>query len=93
MWKTAFKKFTYSTLHYSVSDDVLKIDLEDPDILKDFDLFMHNVWPIYNIIHEWVNSIFIGVMTKQYTRDNDITENSEYKISVIMSNINASVKK
>ena len=42
----------YSTLQYFVSDDVLNIDLEDPDILKDFK-------PIYNIMHERVNSIFI----------------------------------
>ena len=84
----------------SVLDDVPKIDLEDPDILKDFNAFMHNivkwpnilqnsygantarflkyVWPIYNM-HERVNKIlFIGVMTKQYARGNDI-ETSEYK--------------
>ena len=30
-------------------------------------------------MHERVNSIFIGVITKQYARDNDIIENSEYK--------------
>ena len=29
-------------------------------------------------MHERVNSIFIGVMTKQYARENDITETSEY---------------
>ena len=38
---------------FSKSDDVLSIDLEDPDVLKDF------------------NSIFIGAMTKQYTRDSE----------------------
>ena len=37
------------------------------------------VWPIYNIMHERINSIFIGVMTKQYARENDIIETSEYK--------------
>ena len=30
-------------------------------------------------MYERVNSIFIGVMTKQYARENDITETSEYK--------------
>ena len=34
---------------------------------------------MYNIVHERVNSIFIGVMTKQYARDNDIIETSHYK--------------
>ena len=39
--------FTYSTPQYFVSDDVLKIDLEDSDILKDFNAFVHNIlkWP------------------------------------------------
>ena len=41
--------------------------------------FLKYVWPIYNIMHERVNSIFIGVITKQYARDSDIIENSEYK--------------
>ena len=41
--------------------------------------FLKYVWPIYNIMHDRVNSIFIGVMTKQSARDNDITETSEYK--------------
>ena len=30
-------------------------------------------------MQERVDSIFTGVMTKQYARDNDITETSEYK--------------
>ena len=30
-------------------------------------------------MHEKINSIFIRVMTKQYARDNDIIETSEYK--------------
>ena len=29
-------------------------------------------------MHKRVNSIFIGVMTKQYARENDIIETSEY---------------
>ena len=58
---------------------MLKINLEDMDILKDFNPFMSNVWPIYNIMHIRVNSIFIGVMTKQYARDNGIIETSSYK--------------
>ena len=36
-------------------------------------------WPIYNIMHERVNSIFIGVINKQYARENGIIETSEYK--------------
>ena len=44
----------------SESDDVLSIDLEDPDDLKDF------------------NSMFIGAMTKEYARDSDIIETSDY---------------
>ena len=53
-------------------------------------------------MHERVNSIFIGVMTKQYARDNDIIETSEYKKFLkelelfslqVLANINASVKK
>ena len=43
------------------SDDVLSIDLEDPDILKDY------------------NSIFIGGMTKQYARSNDIIGTPVFK--------------
>ena len=49
-------------LYYSLLSSI-NIDLEDPDVLKDF------------------ISIFIGRMTKQYTRDSDIVGTSEYKKS------------
>ena len=65
----------YSTLHLycsllsrftlpeviSESDDVLSINIEDLDVLNDF------------------NSIFIGIMTKEYARDSDIVGNSKNK--------------
>ena len=59
LYRSLFLRFILLVV-IAESDDVLNIDLEDPDVLKYF------------------NSIFIGAMAKQYTRDSDIIGTSEY---------------